>query len=267
MSTHFAELHRVLDLLHFLPSVPDHHLNITLHHFYLSLNIRTGNKTKTGIKVQRLALYVIGWWHDDDEFRTSPSYPDSLAPQGQCRDSGGRSRCTAHTHTSCRSCRKAPGAFGAFYTSGSPALPQVQSACESSRWQLSGVAPGDSHNMRSDTRYRISMPWFSLLHTHHNKCIFLPLASHRSAFSLGSALTFPWRKSFHKALGGPRRLSHIWDSWWQGCCPSAMWCRGSRSCDRREWRRAQRKHPGRCNTETAPLTGERWGRPWPWKQR
>lgn len=60
MSTHFAELHRVFDLLHFLPSVPDHHLNITLHHFHLSLNIRTGNKTKTGIKVQRLALYVIG---------------------------------------------------------------------------------------------------------------------------------------------------------------------------------------------------------------
>lgn len=60
MSTHFAELHRVLDLLHFLQSVLDHLLNISLNLFHLSLNTMTRIKTRTGIKVQRLPLYLMG---------------------------------------------------------------------------------------------------------------------------------------------------------------------------------------------------------------
>lgn len=47
MSAHFAELHRVFDLLHFLQSVLDHLLNICFKLFQLSLNIRTEIKTKT----------------------------------------------------------------------------------------------------------------------------------------------------------------------------------------------------------------------------
>lgn len=52
MSTHFAELHGVFDLLHFLQSVLDHLLNISLDPLHLSLNIRTGFKSKTQSKVQ-----------------------------------------------------------------------------------------------------------------------------------------------------------------------------------------------------------------------
>lgn len=212
----------------------------------------------------RLPKHVTGWWHNDDEmeFRTSPSSPDSLAPLGRCRDSGGRSRCTGHTHTSGRSCRTVPGAVCAFYTSGSPALPQVLSACDSLRLQLSGEAPGDSHSMKSGTQGRTSGPLFVSQHTHRNVWIFPPSMSCRFAFLLGSAQTSPWRKSFHKALGGPQRLSDIWGSWWKGCGPSVMWCRWSRSCGHRGWRLAQRKHPDRCNTETASLTRERWEKPW-----
>lgn len=259
MSTHFAELHRVFDLLHFLQSALDHLLNISLDPFQLSLNIRTRIKTWN----QSPGCQCI-WW-DDGEFWTSPFSADSLAPLGRCHDCGGRSPCTARRRTFGRFCRTAPGAAGVFYTSGSPALPQVQLACESSKWKLSGVAPGDSHNMRSDTQGRTSGPLFAFSRIHHNWCISVPLASRHSAFSLWSSLTFPWQRSFHKALGGPQSLSDIWDSWWRGCHPSVKWCRRSRSCDRRGWRRAQRKHPDRYNTETAPLTAEHWGRPSPQK--
>lgn len=264
MWTHFAELHRVIDLLYFLQSVLDHLLNISLDSFHLSLDINTGIKIDTRIDSKGCQCI---WRNDGTIMRNlaSPFSPDSLAPLGQCRDCGAPSRCTAHTHTSGRSCRTAPGAFDAFYKSASPALPLVQSACEFSRWQLSGVAPGDSHNMRSDTQGRISRPLFASPCTHHNVWIFLPLTSRRSAFSLGSAGTFPWQRSFHKALGGPQRQSDIWDSWWWGCRPSVTWCRWSRNCDRRGWRRAQRKHHDRWNTETGPLTAEHWGRPWPHK--
>ncbi len=53
MSTYFAELHRVFDLLHFLQSVLDHPLNISLDPLHLNLNIRIGFKTKTESKVQK----------------------------------------------------------------------------------------------------------------------------------------------------------------------------------------------------------------------
>ena len=47
MSTYFAELHGVFDLLHFLQSGLNHLLNISLDPFHLSLNIRTGIKPQT----------------------------------------------------------------------------------------------------------------------------------------------------------------------------------------------------------------------------
>lgn len=76
LSTHFAELHRVFNLLHFLQSVLDHLLNVSLDPFHLSLNVRRGKKTKTGIKSQNrntasgLPKHFDGMmarWHDDDE--------------------------------------------------------------------------------------------------------------------------------------------------------------------------------------------------------
>lgn len=60
MSTHFAELHRVFDLLHFLQSVLDHLLNISLDPLHLSLDIRTGFQTETESKVQRQKMYLMG---------------------------------------------------------------------------------------------------------------------------------------------------------------------------------------------------------------
>lgn len=47
MITHFAELHRQFDLLHFLQSFLDHLLNVRFDPLHLSLNIRTGIKPKT----------------------------------------------------------------------------------------------------------------------------------------------------------------------------------------------------------------------------
>lgn len=144
----------------------------------------------------------------------SPFFPGSLAPLGRCCDCGARSPCTAHTHTSGRSCRTAPGAFDAFYKSAPPALPQVQPACEFSRWQLSDVALGGPRSMRSDIQGRTSQPFFALLCTHHNKWNFLPATATHSASLFGSAGTFPLQRSFHKALDGPQRPSDIWDSRW-----------------------------------------------------
>ena len=266
--THFAELHREFDLLYFQQSVLDHLLNISLDSFHLRLLITTKKKTKleSESKIQSLPKYLTEWWcNDDEDSGCSPSSSCSLAPLGRWHDRGGQSQCTAHTHTSGRSCRTAPGAVGAFYNSDSPALPLVQSACESSGWKLSGVAPGDSHNMKSDTQGRTLRPLFSSPHTRHKILIFLALEWRHSAFLLGSALTSPWQRSFHKAPGGPQRQSDILDIWWRGCRSSVMWCRWSRSCGRRGWTQVQRKHPDRCSTETAPLTWERWERPWPVK--
>lgn len=42
--THFAELHSMFDLLHFVQPVLDHLLNISLDIFHLSLNITRGNQ-------------------------------------------------------------------------------------------------------------------------------------------------------------------------------------------------------------------------------
>lgn len=61
-STHFAELHTLLNLLHFLPSILDHLLQIVLNPLHLSLN------TKTRIKCEHLQSYFgvlsshLTWW-------------------------------------------------------------------------------------------------------------------------------------------------------------------------------------------------------------
>lgn len=143
---------------HFLHSLLDHLLNIILDSFHLSLD------TKTQIKAGCQGI----WQNDDVESWTSPFSPDFLVPLGQSGDCGVCSPCTARTHSSGQSCSTAPGAFGAVYIFASPASPQVQSACGSSRLQLSGVAPGDSRNMTPGTPGRISQPLIAFLCTRHN---------------------------------------------------------------------------------------------------
>lgn len=197
------------------------------------------------------------------QFPFSPFSLDSLAPLGQYGDHGARSPCTARTRTSGRSCRTAPGAFGAVYTFASPALPRVRSACGFSKLQLAGVAPGDFRNMRPGTRGRISQPLIASLCTRHKIWTLSPGTKSRSAFSGGSSRTFLLQRSSRKAPGDCQTQSDTWGSW-RRRYPSVMWCRWSRSCDRRVWRRAHRTHCDRWNTETAPLTAIQW-RTWPKK--